>query len=102
MDSTMNEATTLLDVLSPDRSLPPDGSAYLTHLTRLPLSTVLSEPPSLTTQSHHLTSSLTSLTHSSYPTFISLHHTTTALSASLSSISTSLSTLLDTSLPALE
>ncbi|KAF8888639.1 Dor1-like family-domain-containing protein, partial [Infundibulicybe gibba] len=80
----------------------PASSEYLDHLTSLPLSSILSEPATLQTQSHHLTSSLTSLTHTSYPTFVSLHKTTTALTSSLSSLASSLSTLLDTSLPALE
>ncbi|KAF8167575.1 Dor1-like family-domain-containing protein, partial [Crassisporium funariophilum] len=59
-------------------------------------------PTALQTQSHHLTSSLTSLTHTSYPTFLSLHHTTNALTTSLTSLSASLDLLLNTSVPALE
>ncbi|KAK7040190.1 hypothetical protein VNI00_009996 [Paramarasmius palmivorus] len=54
------------------------------------------------TQSHHLTSSLTSLTHTSYPTFISLHTTTSALTSSLRDFSSSLDALINQSLPALE
>ncbi|KAJ7109873.1 Dor1-like family-domain-containing protein [Mycena epipterygia] len=85
----------------------PSGSntgshSYLTHLTTLSLPTLLSEPAVLQTQSHHLTSSLTSLTHTSYPTFLSLHQTTSSLSTSLASLESSLDNLLTTSLPALE
>ncbi|KAJ7754961.1 Dor1-like family-domain-containing protein [Mycena maculata] len=75
---------------------------YLNHLTTLSLPTLLSEPAALQTQSHHLTSSLTSLTHTSYPTFLSLHQTTSSLSTSLASLESSLENLLTTSLPALE
>ncbi|KAJ7657970.1 Dor1-like family-domain-containing protein [Mycena rosella] len=78
------------------------SQAYLTHLTTLPLPTLLAEPAVLQTQSHHLTSSLTSLTHTSYPTFLSLHQTTSSLSTSLASLESSLDNLLTTSLPALE
>ncbi|KIK50391.1 hypothetical protein GYMLUDRAFT_89288 [Collybiopsis luxurians FD-317 M1] len=56
----------------------------------------------LKTQSHHLTSSLTSLTHTSYPTFVLLYTSTSAFSSSLSEFSSSLDSLLDDSLPALE
>ncbi|ESK93430.1 conserved oligomeric golgi complex subunit 8 [Moniliophthora roreri MCA 2997] len=80
----------------------PASQEYLNHLTTLPLSTLLSEPTALQTQSHHLTSSLTSLTHTSYPTFISLHTTTTALTSSLQEFSSSLDALVNESLPALE
>ncbi|KAF5382240.1 hypothetical protein D9757_008928 [Collybiopsis confluens] len=79
----------------------PSGE-YLEHLTSFDLETLLSEPGVLQTQSHHLTSSLTSLTHTSYPTFISLFSSTSALSASLSELSSSLDSLLNDSLPALE
>lgn len=80
----------------------PAAQTYLTHLKSLPLPTLIAEPTSLQTQSHHLTSSLTSLTHTSYPTFLSLHRTTASLSSSLDSLSSSLESLLDVSLPALE
>ncbi|KAK0199136.1 Dor1-like family-domain-containing protein [Armillaria mellea] len=53
---------------------------YLSYLTTLSLPNLLAEPTLLQTQSHHLTSSLTSLTHTSYPTFLSLHSTTSSLS----------------------
>ncbi|KAJ7610794.1 Dor1-like family-domain-containing protein [Roridomyces roridus] len=76
--------------------------AYLNHLTTLQLETLLAEPATLQTQSHHLTSSLTSLTHTSYPTFLSLHQTTSSLSESLDSLESSLDSLLTTSLSALE
>lgn len=75
---------------------------YLAHLTTLSLPTLLSEPAVLQTQSHHLTSSLTSLTHTSYPTFLSLHQTTSSLSTSLGSLESSLDNLLKASLPTLE
>ncbi|KAJ7823255.1 Dor1-like family-domain-containing protein [Mycena leptocephala] len=91
----------LAEILLPVNST--EGShAYLTHLTTLSLPTLLSEPAVLQTQSHHLTSSLTSLTHTSYPTFLSLHQTTNSLSSSLASLESSLDNLLATSLPALE
>ncbi|KAF9011186.1 Dor1-like family-domain-containing protein [Cyathus striatus] len=80
----------------------PSSEAYLSYLTTLSLPSLLDEPANLQTESHHLTSSLTSLTHSSYPTFISLHKTTTSLTESLSSLSTSLDALVNSSLPALE
>ncbi|KAJ3789756.1 Dor1-like family-domain-containing protein [Lentinula aff. detonsa] len=77
-------------------------TSYLEHLTSLDLETLLSEPRVLQTQSHHLTSSLTSLTHASYPTFVSLYTSTSDLTSSLSQISSSLNSLLNDSLPALE
>ncbi|KAJ7161237.1 Dor1-like family-domain-containing protein [Mycena crocata] len=91
----------LTEILLPEKSS--DAShTYLTHLTTLSLPTLLSEPAALQTQSHHLTSSLTSLTHTSYPTFLSLHQTTSLLSTSLASLESSLDNLLTASLPALE
>jgi hypothetical protein len=78
-----------------------DALNYLNHLTTLPLKTLIQEQPVLTTQSHHLTSSLTSLCNSSYSTFLSLHTTANSLSSSLSSLSSTVTTLLDDSLPAL-
>lgn len=80
----------------------PGSREYLSKLTEFSLPKLYAEPTTLQTQSHHLTSSLTSLTHTSYPTFLSLHRTTTALTNSLESLASSLSSLLDTSLPALE
>ena len=80
----------------------PESKEYLSNLTTLSLPQLHDEPTTLQTQSHHLTSSLTSLTHTSYPTFLSLHRTTTALTGSLESLASSLSALLDHSLPALE
>ncbi|KAJ7651614.1 Dor1-like family-domain-containing protein [Mycena polygramma] len=91
----------LAEILLPENSNP-GSRAYLTHLTSLPLPTLVAEPAVLQTQSHHLTSSLTSLTHTSYPTFLSLHQTTSSLSSSLASLESSLNNLLTTSLPALE
>lgn len=76
-------------------------SAYLSHLTTLPLPSLLSEPTSLSSTSSQLTNALTTLCTSSYPTFLSLHTSTSSLHSSLDTFSTSLSTLLDT-LPALE
>ncbi|KAJ2917814.1 hypothetical protein MD484_g2560, partial [Candolleomyces efflorescens] len=80
----------------------PGSKSYLSRLTSFSLQELYTEPATLQTQSHHLTSSLTSLTHTSYPTFLSLHQTTTALTNSLESLASSLSSLLDSSLPALE
>jgi hypothetical protein len=106
LTSESPDTTTLTEILSDLSSdlllTTPPSQAYLTHLTSLPLPALLTEPTLLQTQSHHLTSSLTSLTHTSYPTFLSLHRTTTSLSTSLDSLSSSLDSLLDTSLPALE
>lgn len=92
---------TLAELLSPPN---PTSSAtdYLENLPNLPLESLLTEPTTLATQSHHLTSSLTSLTHTSYPTFLSIHKSTTSLSSSLASLSSSLDGLLASSLPALE
>ncbi|KAI0931194.1 hypothetical protein AcV5_005263 [Taiwanofungus camphoratus] len=80
---------------------PPDISAYLTHLTSLPLSALESEPTELSSSSAQLTNALTTLCYTSYPTFLSLHSTTSTLSSSLSSFSSSLDALIS-SLPALE
>ncbi|KAJ6609362.1 Dor1-like family-domain-containing protein [Mycena sp. CBHHK59/15] len=91
----------LAEILLPSKSSA-GSHAYLAHLTSLSLPTLLSEPAALQTQSHHLTSSLTSLTHTSYPTFLSLHQTTSSLSTSLASLESSLGNLLTASLPALE
>jgi hypothetical protein len=77
----------------------PIAISYLSHLTNLPLPTLLSEPNLLQTQSHHLTSSLTTLSHASYPSFLSLHRATTSLSSSLDSLSSSLDSLIRHSLP---
>ncbi|KAF8634959.1 hypothetical protein AX15_000685 [Amanita polypyramis BW_CC] len=90
------------DILPP--ALVPDhaAQAYLSHLTTLPLDSLLDEPSALQTQSHHVTSSLSSLIHTAYPTFLSLHDTTRALRSSLSSLSNSLDSLIDNSLPTLD
>ena len=98
----------LADVIASSLTVPPEqlrkGScqSYLSKITNFGLQELLSEPTVLQTQSHHLTSSLTTLTHTSYPTFLSLHQTTNALTSSLTSLSSSLDSLLTTSLPALE
>ncbi|THU95280.1 Dor1-domain-containing protein [Dendrothele bispora CBS 962.96] len=95
------DTTTLADLFS--SSVKTQASqAYLNHLTTLDLEILTAEPSALQTQSHHLTSSLTSLTHTSYPAFISLHDTTTALTSSLDSFCSSLGSLINDSLPALE
>ena len=75
---------------------------YLTHLTTIPLEVLFDEPGALQTQSHHFTSSLSSLIHTAYPTFLSLHDKTRALSSSLSSLSGSLDSLIADSLPSLD
>ena len=80
----------------------PTLANFLAELPKSHLESIISTPQSLTTQSHTLTSSLTSLTYTSYPTFISLHAATNSLRSLLSSLSTSLDTLIDGSLPALE
>ncbi|EDR15937.1 uncharacterized protein LACBIDRAFT_227995 [Laccaria bicolor S238N-H82] len=106
--STTTDTSSLADVLASSSKTPPASlttplsQEYLSRLTTLPLTDLLVEPTALQTQSHHLTSSITSLTHTSYPTFLSLHRTTTALTTSLDSLSSSLDALLNTSLPALE
>lgn len=99
------EDSTLPDLLASSSSLNLSSStsqSYLDHLTALPLPSLLDEPSALQTQSHHLTSSLTSLTNTSYPAFLSLHKSTAALSSSLDSLSSSLDALVTTSLPTLE
>jgi len=80
----------------------PSSKGYISHLATLPLTELSQEPLTLQTQSHHLTSSLTSFTHASYPTFISLHKNTTSFASSIESLSSSLNILLNTSLPVLE
>ncbi|KAF9440260.1 hypothetical protein P691DRAFT_740209 [Macrolepiota fuliginosa MF-IS2] len=105
--SHLADVSPLADILT-EKSLSPQllaastSKGYLSHLATLPLTELVQEPVSLQTQSHHLTSSLTSFTHTSYPTFISLHKTTTALASSIESLSSSLNDLLETSLPSLE
>ncbi|KAK7063935.1 Dor1-like family-domain-containing protein [Favolaschia claudopus] len=96
----LNDAS-LNEILLPNHNTT-SSHEYLEHLTTLPLPTLLAEPTVLQTQSHHLTSSLTSLTHTSYPTFLSLHQTTGSLSASLASLESSLDNLLTVSLPTIE
>ena len=102
------DASLLADVIASSLTVPPEQlrksscQSYLSNITNFGLQELLSEPTALQTQSHHLTSSLTTLTHTSYPTFLSLHHTTNALTSSLTSLSSSLDSLLTTSLPALE
>lgn len=105
--SPLADVSPLVDILaehSPASDLLtiPSSKGYLSHLVTLPLTELVQEPISLQTQSHHLTSSLTSFTHTSYPTFISLHKTTTALASSIESLSSSLDNLLNASLPSLE
>lgn len=94
--------TTLTELLGAPELTSASSQAYLSYLTTLSLPSLLAEPTLLQTQSHHLTSSLTSLTHTSYPTFLSLHNTTSSLSESLDALSSSLDALVNESLPALE
>ncbi|KAF4622877.1 hypothetical protein D9613_002276 [Agrocybe pediades] len=106
--SHLADVSLLTDVIASSSKVPLDqltkqtSQSYLSALSTYGLQDLLSEPTILQTQSHHLTSSLTSLTHTSYPTFLSLHQTTNALTASLTSLSSSLDSLLNKSLPALE
>src|SRR5260370_41369885 len=106
--SRLADVSVLTDVIASSSTVPleqlvkPSSQTYLSNLTTLGLQDLLAEPTALQTQSHHLTSSLTSLTHTSYPTFLSLHQTTNALTESLTSLSSSLDALLKSSLPALE
>ena len=106
--SSYVDASLLADVIASSLTVPPEQlrrancQNYLSNITNFGLQELLSEPTVLQTQSHHLTSSLTTLTHTSYSTFLSLHHTTNALTSSLTSLSSSLDSLLTTSLPALE
>ncbi|KAL0951974.1 hypothetical protein HGRIS_008626 [Hohenbuehelia grisea] len=95
--------TTLTEILSVSTKVDnPKVQEYVQHLTTLPLDGLLAEPTSLTTQAHHLTSSLTSLTHTSYPTFLALHRTTASLSSSLGALSSALDSLISDSLPTLD
>ena len=106
--SRLADVSVLTDVITSSSNVPleqlvkPSSQIYLSNLTTLGLQDLIVEPTALQTQSHHLTSSLTSLTHTSYPTFLSLHRTTNALTESLTSLSSSLDALLNSSLPALE
>ncbi|PPQ86954.1 hypothetical protein CVT25_009776 [Psilocybe cyanescens] len=106
--SRLVDVSLLTDVIASSSKVPPEqltkekSQYYLSNLTTFGLQELLAEPTILQTQSHHLTSSLTSLTHTSYPTFLSLHQTTNALTTSLTSLSSSLDSLLTSSLPALE
>jgi len=106
--SRLADVSLLTDVIASSSKVPLEqltkqtSQSYLSNLTTCSLQDLLSEPTILQTQSHHLTSSLTSLTHTSYPTFLSLHQTTNALTTSLTSLSSSLDSLLNSSLPALE
>jgi conserved oligomeric Golgi complex subunit 8 len=106
--SSYVDASLLADVIASSLTVSPEQlrrancQSYLSKITTFGLQELLAEPTVLQTQSHHLTSSLTTLTHTSYPTFLSLHHTTNALTSSLTSLSSSLDSLLTTSLPALE
>ncbi|PFH48410.1 hypothetical protein AMATHDRAFT_123958, partial [Amanita thiersii Skay4041] len=75
---------------------------YLSNLSSISLQSLLDEPGELQTQSHHLTSSLSSLIHTAYPTFLALHDNTRALGSSLSTFSDSLDQLLNSSLPDLD
>ncbi|KAF8346884.1 Dor1-like family-domain-containing protein [Amanita rubescens] len=90
------------DILPPALTADHAAHIYLTHLSTLTLDSLLDEPAALQTQSHHFTSSLSSLIHTAYPTFLSLHDKTRALSSSLSSLSASLDSLIDNSLPSLD
>ncbi|KZT22621.1 Dor1-domain-containing protein [Neolentinus lepideus HHB14362 ss-1] len=80
----------------------PTTTSYLSHLTTLPLDTLLSEPTSLSSTSAQLTNALTTLCHTNYKTFLSLHSTTNTLSDTLSSVTSSLTSLISDALPALE
>ncbi|PPQ79785.1 hypothetical protein CVT24_010110 [Panaeolus cyanescens] len=106
--SKLEDVTFLSEIIASSSKIPLEhlsnqsSQKYLADLTSHTLQELLEQPASLQTQSHHLTSSLTSLTHTSYPTFLSLHQTTNALSTSLTSLSSSLDALLTSSLPALE
>ncbi|OBZ68378.1 Conserved oligomeric Golgi complex subunit 8 [Grifola frondosa] len=105
--SVLDEIPTLTTILASDNTLSPsvfaseDVSAYIAHLTSLPLSELESEPTVLASSSAQLTNALTTLCYTSYPTFLSLHSTTATLTSSLSSLSSSLDSLME-SLPALE
>ncbi|EKM61711.1 uncharacterized protein PHACADRAFT_180798 [Phanerochaete carnosa HHB-10118-sp] len=94
-------ATSSSSVVPSSTFAKPEFSAYLSHLTDLPLSEIEAEPTTLSSSSAQLTNALTTLCHTSYPTFLSLHATTSTLSSSLSSLSSSLDGLLS-ALPALE
>ncbi|TFY55016.1 hypothetical protein EVJ58_g8514 [Rhodofomes roseus] len=101
------EIPTLPELLASSGTLPssvlssPDTSAYLSHLTTLPLSELTSQPAELSSSSAQLTNALTTLCYTSYPTFLSIHSSTSALSSSLTAFSSSLDALIS-SLPSLE
>ncbi|TFL06356.1 Dor1-like family-domain-containing protein [Pterulicium gracile] len=75
---------------------------YLSELVSQPLQSILAEPTTLQTQSHHLTSSLTTLTHSSYPSLLAVNESSAALNESIQDLSNSLELLVNESLPSLQ
>jgi hypothetical protein len=91
--------TTLAELLDCPAS---SSTSYLAELVKLPLESIIAEPTSLQTQSHHLTSSLTTLTLNSYPSLLSINDSVTALDESLQDLSSSLDSLLNNSLPYLQ
>lgn len=76
--------------------------SYISHLTSLPLDTLLTEPSRLATESDILSSDLTQLCHSQHKTFLSLRSASNALSNSLGSLTSSLNSMLDEWIPSLE
>ncbi|KAF9511045.1 hypothetical protein BS47DRAFT_1383654 [Hydnum rufescens UP504] len=80
----------------------PATKLYLSHLSSLPLTTLLTEPTRLATESDLLTADLTQLCHNQHTTFLSLHSASTVLSSSLESLTTSLDSILEEWIPSLE
>lgn len=99
--------TTLVDLLSLSSVSQEDLSShathsYISHLTSLPLDTLLTEPGRLATESDILTADLTQLCHSQHKTFLSLRSASNALSSSLGSLTSSLDVMLNEWIPSLD
>ncbi len=107
MDVSSPAAPTLLSLLAA-----PQGSthgiksssaqAYISQLTSLPLSTLLTEPSRLATESELLATDLTQLCHNQHSTFLSLYSASNAVSSSLDSLTASLDSMLSEWIPSLE
>ena len=80
----------------------PSAQAYISQLTSLPLSTLLTEPSRLTTESELLATDLTQLCHNQHSTFLSLYSASNAVNSSLDSLTSSLDSMLSEWIPSLE
>lgn len=99
--------TTLAELLSSSSVSQQDLSShathsYISHLTSLPLDTLLTEPGRLATESDILSADLTQLCHSQHKTFLSLRSASNALSSSLGALTSSLDAMLNDWIPNLD